>query len=70
MEQFQDWLQGATRLYGFARQVRVRKGLLTKVDVPEEIKVIRQEMEGKRGIRGDVMGAPPPGSRYSEVSGR
>lgn len=48
----------------------MRKGLLTKEDVPEEIKVIRQEMEGKRGIKGDVMGAPPPGSRYSEVSGR
>jgi hypothetical protein len=48
----------------------VRKGLLTKEDMPEEIKVIRQEMEGNRGIRGEVMGASPLGSRYSEVSGR
>lgn len=38
----------------------MRKGLLIEEDVPEEIKIIRQEMEGKRGIRGDVMGAPPP----------
>ncbi len=31
------------------RRVLVRKGLLTNEEVLEEIKVVRQEMEGKRG---------------------
>ncbi len=31
------------------RRVFVRKGLLTNEDVLEEIKVVRGEMEGKRG---------------------
>ncbi len=31
------------------RRVLVRKGLLTNEEVLEEIKVVRREMEGKRG---------------------
>ncbi len=31
------------------RRVLVRKGLLTNDEVLEEIKVVRREMEGKRG---------------------
>ena len=31
------------------RRILVRKGLLTNEEVPEEIKVVRREMEGKRG---------------------
>jgi len=32
------------------RRVLVRKGLLTNEEVLEEIKVVRREMEGKRGM--------------------
>jgi hypothetical protein len=32
------------------RRVLVRKGLLTSEEVLEEIKVVRREMEGKRGL--------------------
>ncbi len=35
-----------TRYY---RRVLVRKGLLTNEEVLEEIKVVRREVEGKRG---------------------
>ncbi len=31
------------------RRILVRKGLLTNEEVLEEIKVVRREMEGKRG---------------------
>ncbi len=34
---------------GHVRRVLVRKGLLTNEEVLEEIKVVRREMEGKRG---------------------
>ncbi len=32
------------------RRVLVRKGVLTNEEVLEEIKVVRREMEGKRGM--------------------
>ncbi len=32
------------------RRVLVRKGLLTNEEVLEEIKAVRREMEGKRGL--------------------
>ena len=32
------------------RRVLVRKGLVTNEEVLEEIKVVRREMEGKRGL--------------------
>ncbi len=32
-----------------ARRVLVRKGLLTNEEVLEEIKVVKRELEGKRG---------------------
>jgi hypothetical protein len=32
------------------RRVLVRKGLLTSEEVLEEIKAVRREMEGKRGL--------------------
>ncbi|MEE8074577.1 MAG: hypothetical protein V3T60_03005, partial [Candidatus Binatia bacterium] len=32
------------------RRILVRKGMLTNEEVLEEIKVVRREMEGKRGL--------------------
>ncbi len=40
---------GAEKEQDATRRVLVRKGLLTNEEVLEEIKVVRREMEGKRG---------------------
>ncbi len=46
---FEELLRAMMIEQDAARQVLVRKGLLTNEEVLEEIKTVRREMEGKRG---------------------
>ncbi len=46
---FDELLLGIMLEHEATRRVLVRKGLLTNEEVLEEIKVVRREMEGKRG---------------------
>jgi len=46
---FEELLRAMMIEQDATRRVLVRKGLLTDLEVLEEIKVVRREMEGKRG---------------------
>ena len=46
---FEELLRAIMMEQDALRRVLVRKGLLTNEEVLEEIKVVRREMEGKRG---------------------
>ena len=46
---FEELLRSIMYEQEATRRVLVRKGLLTNEEVLEEIKVVRREMEGKRG---------------------
>ncbi len=46
---FEELLRAMMMEQDATRRVLVRKGLLTDLEILEEIKVVRQEMEGKRG---------------------
>jgi len=46
---FEELLRAVLYEQDATRRVLVRKGLLTNEEVLEEIKVVRREMEGKRG---------------------
>ncbi len=46
---FEELLRGMMFETEATRRVLVRKGLLTNDEVLDEIKVVRREMEGKRG---------------------
>ena len=46
---FEELLRGMMFETEALRRVLVRKGLLTNEEVLEEVKVVRREMEGKRG---------------------
>jgi len=46
---FEELLRAIMMEQDATRWVLVRKGLLTNEEVLEEIKVVRREMEGKRG---------------------
>ncbi len=46
---FDELLRAIMMEQDATRRVLVRKGLLTNEEVLEEIKVVRREMEGKRG---------------------
>ncbi len=46
---FEELLRACLYEQEALRRVLVRKGLLTNDEVLEEIKTVRQEMEGKRG---------------------
>ncbi len=46
---FEELLRAIMIEQDATRRVLVRKGLLTNEEVLEEIKVVRREMEGKRG---------------------
>ncbi len=46
---FEELLRAMMMEQDATRRVLVRKGLLTNEEVLEEIKVVRREMEGKRG---------------------
>ncbi len=46
---FEELLRAIMLEQDATRRVLVRKGLLTNEEVLEEIKVVRREMEGKRG---------------------
>ncbi len=46
---FEELLRSMMYEQEATRRVLVRKGLLTNEEVLEEIKVVRREMEGKRG---------------------
>ncbi len=46
---FEELLRAIMMEQDATRRVLVRKGLLTNEEVLEEIKVVRREMEGKRG---------------------
>ena len=46
---FEELLRSIMYEQDATRRVLVRKGLLTNEEVLEEIKVVRREMEGKRG---------------------
>ncbi len=46
---FEELLRAMMIEQDAARRVLVRKSLLTNEEVLEEIKVVRREMEGKRG---------------------
>ncbi len=48
---FEELLRAIMMEQDATRRVLVRKGLLTNEEVSEEIKVVRREMEGKRGGR-------------------
>ncbi len=46
---FEELLRAIMMEQDATRRVLVRKGLLTNEEVLEEIKVVRREMEGKKG---------------------
>ncbi len=46
---FEELLRALMMEQDALRRMLVRKGLLTNEEVLEEIKVVRREMEGKRG---------------------
>ncbi len=46
---FEDLLRSMMHEREATRRVLVREGLLTNEEVLEEIKVVRRELEGKRG---------------------
>ncbi len=46
---FEELLRACLYEQEALRRVLVRKGLLTNEEVLEEVKVVRREMEGKRG---------------------
>ncbi len=46
---FEELLRAMMMEQDATRRVLVRKGLLTNEEVLEEIKVVRREMEGKKG---------------------
>jgi len=46
---FEELLRAMMMEQDALRRVLVRKGVLTNEEVLEEIKVVRREMEGKRG---------------------
>ncbi len=46
---FEELLRAIMIEQDATRRVLVRKGLLTDLEVLEEIKVVRREMEGRRG---------------------
>ena len=46
---FEELLRAMMIEQDATRRVLVRQGLLTDLEVREEIKVVRREMEGKRG---------------------
>ncbi len=48
---FEELLRAIMMEQDATRRILVRKGLLTNEEVMEEIKVVRREMEGKRGKR-------------------
>ena len=47
---FEELLRAIMIEQDATRRVLVKKGLLTNEEVLEEIKVVRREMEGKRGV--------------------
>ena len=47
---FDELLLGVMLEHEATRRVLVRKGLLTNEEVLEEIKAVRRELEGKRGL--------------------
>ncbi len=49
---FEELLRAMMMEQDATRRILVRKGLLTNEEVLEEIKVVRREMEGKRGREG------------------
>ena len=49
LQQLQELLRAMMMEQDATRRVLVRKGLLTDLEVLEEIKAVRREMEGKRG---------------------
>jgi len=46
---FEELLRAMMLEQDATRRVLVRKGLLTNDEILEEIKIVRREMEGKRG---------------------
>ena len=46
---FEELIRAIMMEQDATRRILVRKGLLTNEEVLEEIKVVRREMEGKRG---------------------
>ncbi len=48
---FEELLRAVMMEQDATRRVLVRKGLLTNEEVLEEIKVVRQEMDGSRGSK-------------------
>ncbi len=48
---FEELIRAMMMEQDATRRVLVRKGLLTDLEVLEEIKVVRREMEGKEGAR-------------------
>ncbi len=48
---FEELLRAMMYEQDATRRVLVRKGLLTNEEVLEEIKVVRQEMDGSRGSK-------------------